>query len=302
MIGLLLPALLAMGCAAPLRESRGAAQATAGAGQAVRELAPGDYVEEIASSGQARHYRVHIPPAYQPSTPIPLVIDLHGLNSNAAQQERLSGMSRKADAAGFIVVYPEGLGDPQTWHFGPGAEGAADLAFTRDLIVGLEQRLGVDSARIYATGISNGAQMANRMGCEMADVVAAIAPVSGGYFRAQRCDPSRPVPVIAFHGTADRVLPYEGQGQLLLPVRDWAANWAAHNGCGASPTISFQHGQVTGVTWGGCRAGADVMLYTIDGGGHTWPGSKMALGLGLTTQDISATDAIWEFFAAHPKP
>jgi polyhydroxybutyrate depolymerase len=233
---------------------------------------------------------------------MPLVINLHGLNSNAAQQERLSGMSRKADAAGFIVAYPEGLGDPQTWHFGPGTEGAADLAFAHDLIMGLEQRLDIDSARIYATGISNGAQMANHLGCEMADVVAAIAPVSGGYFRAQRCDPIRPVPVIAFHGTADRVLPYAGQGQLLLPVRDWAAHWAAHNGCGASPTISFQHGQVTGATWGGCHAGADVVLYTIDGGGHTWPGSKIALGLGITTQDISATDTIWEFFAAHPKP
>jgi polyhydroxybutyrate depolymerase len=265
-------------------------------------VAPGDYVEELLSGGQMRSYRLHIPPAYQPSKSMPLVINLHGLNSNAAQQERLSGMSRKADAAGFIVVYPEGLGDPQTWHFGPEVGGAADLQFMRDLILGPEQRLNVDPARVYTTGISNGAQMTNRMGCELADLVAAIAPVSGGYFRAQRCDPSRPVPVVAFHGTADQLLPYEGQGQLLLPVREWAAGWAARNGCGASPTISFQHGQVTGETWGGCRASADVVLYTIEGGGHSWPGSATAPRLGITTKDINATDAIWEFFDAHPKP
>lgn len=261
---------------------------------------PGDYVEEIVSDGQTRQYRLHIPPNYQPGQPLPLVINLHGLNSDAAEQERVSGMSVKADEAGFIVVHPEGLGDPQTWHVGPRAEGAADLKFIRDLIRHLENQLSIDPAHIYATGISNGAQMANRLGCEHADIIAAIAPVSGGYPPSQECLPVRPVPVVAFHGTADKLIPYEGQGQLLLPAREWAAAWAARNGCSPTPTITFQHGEVTGETWSGCRDGAKVILYTIEGRGHSWPGSDMPAQ--ITTQDINATDVIWEFFEAHSMP
>src|SRR5262245_1825576 len=136
MIGLLLAAsLLSSACAGPARGGRGTAQPAPAAGsQSESDLAPGDYVEEIVSSGQTRRYRLHIPSAYQAGKALPLVIDLHGLNSNATQQERLSGMSAKADAAGFIVIYPEGLGDPQTWRFGPEADGTADLQFMRDLI------------------------------------------------------------------------------------------------------------------------------------------------------------------------
>jgi polyhydroxybutyrate depolymerase len=289
--------LLAMFC---LEDCSGVRRGQPPAQPAASAPAPGDYVEELVSGGQTRRYRLHIPPAYHPGAALPLVINLHGLNSNAAQQERVSGMSRKADAAGFVAVYPEGLGDPQTWHIGPEAAGAADLQFLRELAQHLEQQLGVDPHRIYATGISNGAQMANRLGCEMPDTIAAIAPVSGGYFRGQRCEPGRPVPVVAFHGTADTLLPYEGQGRLLLPVPKWAAGWAARNGCQPSASATFKHGQVTGETWSGCRAGADVVLYTIDGGGHSWPGSNMPPE--ITTKDIDATEMIWEFFATHPQP
>jgi polyhydroxybutyrate depolymerase len=172
----------------------------------------------------------------------------------------------------------------------------------RDLIRHLRSQLSVDPAHVYVTGISNGAQMTNRLGCELSDLVAAIAPVSGGYPRAEACQPVRPVPVVAFHGTADHLLPYAGQGQLLLPVREWAAGWAARSGCGPTPTVTFQRGQVTGETWGNCHEGADVVLYTVEGGGHSWPGSDMLPQLGITTKDINATDVIWEFFAAHPRP
>ncbi|HID61731.1 MAG TPA: hypothetical protein EYP49_03145 [Anaerolineae bacterium] len=170
--------------------------------------ASGDYVEEIVvSNGQTRGYRLHVPKSYQAGQPLPLIINLHGLNSNAAQQEQVSGMSTKADQSNFIVVYPEGLGNPQTWHVGSRAEGDADLQFIRDLIAYLQVRLSIDASRIYATGISNGAQMSNRLGCDMGDVVAAIAPVSGGYAPTEQCRPVRPVPVVAFHGTADKILP-----------------------------------------------------------------------------------------------
>ncbi|NOH04339.1 MAG: hypothetical protein HND47_21375 [Chloroflexi bacterium] len=168
-------------------------------------ILPGNYVEEIVIDGQTRQYRLHVPSTYEAGKPAPLVINLHGLNSNAEQQEHVSQMSVKADEAGFIVVYPEGLGNPQIWHVGPRAEGAADLQFIRDLIRRLQQQLSIDPARIYATGISNGAQMTNRLGCEMSDVIAVIAPVSGGYPPTDDCHPMRPVPLVAFHGTDDQI-------------------------------------------------------------------------------------------------
>lgn len=206
----------------------------------VTGYAPGNYVETLIVNGQARQYRLHIPPTYKPGQAMPLVVNLHGLGSNAAQQEQVSQMSTKADQIGFIVVYPEGLGNPQTWHVGSRAEADADLQFIRDLIAHLKAQLNIAPGHIYATGISNGAQMSNRLGCEMADVFAAIAPVSGGYPPSQECRPIHPVAVVAFHGIADQILPYEGQGRLLLPVREWASAWAARNGCDSTPTITFQ--------------------------------------------------------------
>lgn len=292
--------LTSMACARPPRRSQSTqSNERPPTAAIVTGATPGDYVEAIAINDQMRHYRLHIPPSYQPGQPIPLVINLPGLNSNAAQQEHVSQMSVKADQAGFIVAYPEGLGQPQTWHIGPRAEGAADSQFIADLVGHLQDQLSLDPARIYATGISNGAQMTNHLGCIMADVFAAIAPVSGGYPPLDDCHPTRPVPVVAFHGTADKLLPYEGQGRMLMPVRDWAAAWAARNGCEATPTVTFQQGEVTGETWSHCQASADVVFYTIQNRGHSWPGSDMPPD--ITTHDINATDVIWDFFVAHPR-
>jgi polyhydroxybutyrate depolymerase len=257
-------------------------------------------VESITTGGVARQYRLHIPLSYQQSQPTPLVLNLHGYNSNAAQQEQVSQMSAKADRAGFIIAYPEGLGDPQSWKFGNRAEGHADVAFIRDLIQQLQTQYSIDALRIYVTGISNGAEMSYRLACDLSDTIAAFAPVAGGYPAFEDCSVTRPLPVIAFHGTNDQLLPYAGKPPLLLPVHDWAAGWAARNDCANPPTVIMQQSEVTGERWSGCRAAADVVLYTIIGKGHSWPGSAMPVR--ITTRDIDATDLIWDFFAAHPKP
>ncbi|MEW5961085.1 MAG: hypothetical protein AB1801_25445, partial [Chloroflexota bacterium] len=184
----------------------------------------------------------------------------------------------------------------------PREQSTADLNYIRNLISYLENRLAIDPARVYATGISNGAQMTHHLGCELAGRIAAIAPVSGGYPTVEQCQPDRPVPVVAFHGTADNILPYAGQGRLLQPVRQWAAGWAARNGCAPSPKVTMEQGQVVGETWSHCRQQAEVTLYTIKEGGHGWPGSNISPDLGITTHDINATEVIWDFFASHPKP
>ncbi len=257
---------------------------------------PGDYVVEIESSAQTRQFRLHIPSAYQASNPAPLVINLHGFGGTGLQQDLMTNMSNKADEIGFIAVHPEGRGDPQSWYVGPTVGGRQeDVQFMRDLIACLKGQLSIDANRIYATGFSNGGGMVNRLGCDLSDVIAAIAPVSGAYFFYDTCQPARPIPIAAFHGTDDEIVPYYG-GTGLPPIRDWAAAWAGRNGCAPTPTITYLQGDVTGETWGSCTNDAIVTLYTIAGGKHRWPGSVGA------TQNIDATDTIWEFFAAHPFP
>jgi polyhydroxybutyrate depolymerase len=256
-------------------------------------------VESMESGGEARQYRLHVPPGYRPDQPTPLVIGFHGFNSNAAEHEQVTRMSDKADAAGFIAVYPEGLGNPQDWRLGSLAERRPDVTFIRDLIEHVRGRLNIDPQRIYVSGMSNGAIMSYHLVCDLADVFAAFAPVAGGYPSFGDCLPSRAIPAVVLHGTADVDLPIEGRPPLLIPVRDWAASWAKHNGCAQEPEITFQQGDVLGETWSACRDGADVVLYTIAGHGHIWPGG--AISAPNTTRDINATDVIWEFFAAHPR-
>jgi len=260
----------------------------------------GDSVGTIKSGGEVRSYRLHVPPGYQPGQPIAIVFNLHGLGESPELQEKLSQMDTKADAANFIVIYPQGTGSPLSWKFGPLEGGQNEVQFFRDMIGQLESQYSLDPRRIYVTGISNGAEMAYRLGCVMGDTFAAVAMVSGGYPPFKDCESSRPVPALAFHGTADKLLGYAGHPPLFLGVHDWAASWASRNGCSLSPAIAFQKDEVTAETWSNCQAGADVTLYTITGKGHSWPGSVMPAN--ITTKVIDATALIWDFFAAHPKP
>ncbi len=261
----------------------------------------GSFEGWIDSGGVSRHYLLHVPPGYQPGMLVPLVLNFHGLTSNSKQEEALTGMSAKADQAGFIVAYPDGL--DATWHDGAGADGQRDLQFVRDLVAWLESHYDIDHRRIYATGISNGGGMTNRLGCSMADVVAAIAPDSGAYNFWQDCRPSRPVPVLAFHGLDDKLVPYTGGTPEFMepPIRDWAAAWAARDGCNGTPVEASPAGGVTVLTWSGCQGKAEVILYTLANHGHSWPGSPVMPGA-ITSQAVDATDLMWEFFAAHPLP
>src|SRR5262249_2956371 len=157
----------------------------------------------IASGGAMRSVNVHVPASYDPSQPMALVLNFHGYSSNAQQEDLLSQMSAKADAAGFIAIHPEGT--QNSWNAGAccgvaAQTGVDDVAFTKAILDEAASKLCVDAKRVFVTGMSNGGFMSNRLGCELADRVAAIAPVAG-VVGITTCTPSRPMPVIHFHGT-----------------------------------------------------------------------------------------------------
>lgn len=258
----------------------------------------------MTSGGLLRTIAVHVPASYDPSVGMPLVLDIHGFTSDAVQEQLLSNMPAKADAEGFITMQPFGLGVPRSFNAGACCGIAAathvdDVAFIRSLIDKAADELCIDPARVYVTGMSNGGFLSNRLGCELADRIAAIAPVAGT-LGISSCHPSRPMPVMAFNGTADPLVPYEGNTALgFLPVPDTFAGWATRDGCVGSPAVTYEQGDTTCRTYDDCDGGAEVTLCTIDGGGHTWPGGLPIPVFGKTSTDISATDAMWAFFSAH---
>jgi polyhydroxybutyrate depolymerase len=257
-----------------------------------------------------RQVTVHVPTAYVPTAAMPLVLDLHGLASSGADQATLSHMHAKADAAGFIALSPDGTGSPLGWNAGDccapaTTSGVDDNAFIGALLDEAESRLCVDPHRIYAAGFSNGAYLAHQLGCHLADRIAAIGTVSG-VLSHETCAPSRPVPVIHVHGELDFVVPYGGGGfNGSMSVDASIAAWMQYDACdaSASPTTFFDHGDATCVNHGSCAGGADVALCTISDGGHQWPGGDSVGALnGVDSSDLSATDQLWTFFAAHPMP
>jgi polyhydroxybutyrate depolymerase len=250
---------------------------------------------------------------------MPVVFGLHGFASKASGLERVSGWSRIADAENLLVVYLEGTSFPQRWNAADPflAQDVDDVQFFRDAVADVAQIAKTDPARIYVTGVSNGGGMTHRIACEAADLVAAVGTVAALPFEVPGgCSPARPVALIAFHGTADPLVQYRGgafhnsrltswldvsRGSLVYPaVEGWIAGWAVRNGCRRAPDVIPGSGKVSSIHYAGCREGADVILYTIHEGGHTWPGSKPIPFLGKTSQDIDASVAMWEFFQAHP--
>jgi polyhydroxybutyrate depolymerase len=229
---------------------------------------------------------------------VALVFSLHGLGSDLEQQELLSNMSAKADEAGFVVVYPQA--GASVWNVQAGNIGAIDVSFFREMIDYLSGKLSIDPARIYAAGFSNGGGMAHRLACDLSDQIAAIASVSGAHMPNQPCDPGRPVPILAIHGTDDMFAPYAND-QMGHNIPLWADGWAVRNQCDPEPESSRQ-GNAIVETWMNCQAGATVTLYSVEGMGHAWPGFPRGDVVGEDTGVVAANDLIWAFFDEHPMP
>ena len=276
---------------------------------------PGIDVPVVLRSGRVdRTYVVHVPASYDGSQAVPLVLVLHGSGGSADIADRISGMSAKSDAAGFLAVYPEGTGRSATFNAGQccgiaRARMIDDVSFMRDVVADVSADYLVDARRIYAAGMSNGAMMVHRLGCEMSDVLAAIAPVAGAL--EVDCAPAGPVSAIVFHGKADLIVPYGGGPAATVPggmdseydpVSTAVDVWATTGGCTGATDEQVSASVVRQVRTG-CMAGYGVELYTVDGGGHAWPGGEPGWAGGdVPTTEVVATDLIWDFFAAHPKP
>jgi polyhydroxybutyrate depolymerase len=270
-----------------------------------REGAAGDRELHLQSGGVDRVYRTYVPRSYDPTRPTMVVVNFHGYLSNEVQQADWSNMNEAAEARGFIAVHPRGR--DTSWNAGiccgaAMARADDDVAFVRAMLDAVARDLCVDPRRVYATGFSNGAFFANRLACELADRFAAVAAVSG-LVGVTPCAPSRPVPMINFHGDADLVVPYPGSPLLGFPaVADSMRAWATRDGCGAAAAEIFHRGDARCVSFGGCAAGAEVILCTLTGGGHTWPGGDVSALGGRTSRDLDATGYMLDFFARHPLP
>jgi polyhydroxybutyrate depolymerase len=253
----------------------------------------------IESSGGTREYMVYVPDSYDPARPAPVAYVFHGAGSNKEQQFAYSGYAPYADEDGALLVLPDALGEPKRWSpLGAafaGVEGVNDLAFFDDLTAAVMSSFCVDPERVLVTGMSSGGFMAASVGCTHADELAAVGPVTATVWAEPLCGDAEPVAYQYFHGTDDPVVLYEGGGERhTQPVVETSQAWADQNGCDGEPMDERIGDEVVHRTWKGCDAATD--LYTVEGGGHTWPGSNGVGRLGHTTDDISATQIIWDVF------
>lgn len=283
-------------------------------------------IHSIIFAGLERTYRSHIPPSYDKSKPLPLLIALHGGGGTGEGMEKLTlgGLNKLSDQEGFLVVYPDGI--EKHWNDGreevryrAHREKIDDVGFISALIDHLVAERNIDKKRIYATGISNGAMMSFRLACELSEKIAAIAPVAGAIPEnlPTRCLPSRPISVLMISNTEDPMVPWEG-GEIrfgrqrfgkVLSVTETVKYWATHNQCSSSPIITWEPDKdskdgtrVRKESYNQCKEGTEVVLYAIEGGGHTWPGGQQYLPtwmVGKTSKDIDTNEVIWDFFKKH---
>lgn len=284
-----------------------------------------DYSASITCGWLKRTYSVHISSSYDQTKPTPLVIVLHGGGGAGQGMSKLTGFNAIADKENFIIVYPDGI--EGHWNDGRGIqlyrtqmENIDDIGFISALIDRLSDKLNIDARRIYVTGISNGGMMSQRLGCELSQKIAAIAPVASSIpaNKASVWAPSRPVSVLIINGMDDPLVPWFGGDIRLgkatlgtvLSVADTVKFWTSQDQCSTSPNMTQLSDKdiADGTTvwqesYESCQGGAEVVVYNIEGGGHTWPGGLQYLPefvIGKTSREFNASEVIWQFFREHP--
>jgi polyhydroxybutyrate depolymerase len=237
------------------------------------------------------------------------VFNFHGFGSNASQQIAYGDFRPLADKDTFLIVAPDGENAPIGRHFNVGQTPGEpdDVGYTLSILDSVEKDFCVDPQRVFSTGMSDGGAMTSLLACVASNRFAAFGPVAVLLY-SPACSGARSVPIAAFMGDADPVVPFNGGAvnccdHSTVPAAPASmAGWAAHDGCAAQPHETKPSSEVTLREWTGCKPAGDVRFYIINGGGHTWPGSVDVRFLGKTTHQISATDTLWAFFQAHPLP
>lgn len=302
-------------------------QTTAFRLSSVKGLKPGIHRMRVNVEGLERRYVVHIPQSHDGRTPLPIVMIFHGGGGTAATMMRMTAWVDKSEQAGFLAAFLEGMSldptrparfvdNPQFWNDGTGREHVGrrnidDVGFVEACLDDLVSRFPVDEGQLFATGFSNGAFMVSRLGLELAHRFVAIAPVAGIYL-TEDASPSPSVSVLCIVGTEDPLSPLHG-GEVRWPwggkesqpaVFDSIEKWAQMAGCDARPRIVVQGDGVRAVAYGPRTGQAEVVLYTVEGMGHTWPGARISLPervFGKSTDKIRACDVIWDFFQQHKR-
>jgi polyhydroxybutyrate depolymerase len=293
-------------------------------------FAPGNHLLRLTHDGRTRSAIVHVPPQAASGQPLPVVLNFHGASGDARSHQQYVGMDRLADRAGFVIVYPNGTGPiPDqllTWNAGTccgpaQADGVDDIGFVRALLDDIPRHLAADPARVYATGLSNGAMLTYRLAAEAPERFAAIAPVAGAMALVPFA-PRAPISILHIHSVDDPLTRYAGglgpqfspdeTRTMHAPVAETLARWRGFMGCPARPITTAERGAPAGSSaarqsatrflWSPCRRGTEIVHWRLTGSGHVWPGSKRIYAQGLfgpPTDVIDANLEIWEFFRRH---
>jgi polyhydroxybutyrate depolymerase len=274
--------------------------------------------QPLHHDGRERSYSLHIPAGAQP--PAPLLVQLHGRGADGERFDELTGFAALADEAGFVLALPNAIG--QIWNDGRDAEakGPDDVGYLLAVIDDVSSQFSIDDTRVYVAGMSNGAAMAGRLAVERSDRIAAIGQVGGtaAEWIARGPKPALPVPILQVHGTADRFVPYAGGVRHgfwprvihrktfgpSIGVEEWAQFWVAANRASEGPYTTELPPDTTVRTWRDADGNEVVVFYSVEGGGHSWPGTRFAVPtwlLGQTSTTFDATKIIWQFVSAHTR-
>lgn len=277
-------------------------------------LAPGTYVRYVSVDGRVREYLLHVPAHYRGAQPLPVIFAFHGSSASAGVLERETSLDERADAQHFFVVYPQGL--RRAWNIGECCyyaftHGVSETNFVKAMLDRLRATVAVDTSRIYATGYSDGGTLSYLLACALPDRIAAVAAISATLFDPlPPCSLPHPVPVMIVHGTGDQQIPYQGRPggpassrrpSLYHSVSDVTRFWLDRDRCYTAPE-QMRSGRVLRVHYR-CADSAEVLLYTILGGKHGWPGGGRGWVFSpRPPQDMVASDTVVRFFLRHHLP
>lgn len=265
-------------------------------------------VDTFNFDGLERNYILYVPAIYDGANAVPLVINLHGYGSNAAQQNFYGNFKNLADVDNFLVVLPDGTKDlsgTPYWNSFAGNGTVDDVAFISGLIDTLSKNYNIDPAKIFSTGMSNGGFMSYRLACELNNRISKIASVTGSMNTTLQgtCSPGAPIPVMQIHGTNDPTVPYNGSFGVVA-IENVVDYWVNNNNCDTAPIVeslpdinTADNSTVERYTYVNGDAGSSVIFYKVIGGGHTWPDAAIPIpAYGPTNRDFNASQVIWEFF------